>query len=50
LVVPYFGYESRLDYYEKSSCSKKIGNIKKSTFLIFALNDPIIGGHDSIDY
>lgn len=46
---PAFGYKNRQEYYEKTSCSLRIPNIKTPTLFMNSLDDPIVGA-DAIDY
>ena len=49
ITAPLFGFKDRDDYYSKAGCSNRIPLIKRPTFFMNALDDPVIG-RDSINY
>ena len=40
--MPFFGWESRSDYYEKASSSHRIPEISVPTFFLNSLDDPVV--------
>ena len=49
ITAPLFGFKDRDDYYRTAACFNRIPNIKRPTFFLNALDDPIIGDK-SINY
>ena len=49
ITAPLFGFKNKDDYYEAAGCFNRIPSIKKPTFFLNALDDPVIG-RDSINY
>lgn len=49
LMVPMFGHENVLEYYESNEATHVIKDIERPTLFMYAIDDPIVGTY-AIDY
>ena len=49
VIAPFYGFKDRDDYYYQAACFHRIPDIRRPTFFMNALDDPIIGER-TLDY